>query len=328
MQLIDKNLNHLNFVLFNFNYKEKGFKQIENKWRMSSKTIRCSVRSEYTKSGIKFSIKQFLYDWSAPAYDHPNLWKSPSYSYTREFIAPICKLEQNNYIWVGINYKDQKAASFNKYRTQIELTVLQGNMSNNEIFDIMSALKPIDENQKTVILNCSLAKLTHMYKYQSKIVSAPMSYYEYLRSDNYSVEFCDNYKNNDLINLSQFHIEQYELDSVFLYTNDNQVVEKEYYFEYVDEKGIFIRIIVLESDENDLKFSSQQICNERSFFITNIRIRHFFSKNNHNGSHSLVFLSNGLIFNIILKPTKWTSMLFVESICHSLIKYISNLNKL
>ena len=42
-------------------------------WTLSNRSCH---RSEYAGGGRRLRIKQFLYDWAPPAFDHPLLWRS------------------------------------------------------------------------------------------------------------------------------------------------------------------------------------------------------------------------------------------------------------
>ena len=86
-----------------------------------------TVRTEYvTTDGARFRVKQFLYDWARPAVDHPCLWGS--------MVRPYA-LGNGHVVWLGTDYKKNQAASATIERTSVELSVLEGNLTDEKIVE-------------------------------------------------------------------------------------------------------------------------------------------------------------------------------------------------
>lgn len=112
---------YCNFVLFE--PKDtflKMFKITETSFRTESPTDftshRCLLRSAYSL----ISIKQFLYDWAPPAYDHPSLWRNAKISPQESTPIPQPLPVGSHIAWAGLNFRRQQAASFNFMGTMIE----------------------------------------------------------------------------------------------------------------------------------------------------------------------------------------------------------------
>ena len=94
-----------------------------------------SVRMLTKSDGGELSIKQFLYDWLPPAYDHPSLWRSDRRPIPHEVGGAIG--------WVASNFRGQHAGSILLDRTMIEITDIGGTLSDSEIVDVMNGLEPV-----------------------------------------------------------------------------------------------------------------------------------------------------------------------------------------
>lgn len=293
--------------------------------RSESPTVRASHRAEFTSNKRSISIKQFLYDWAPPAYDHPCLWRNAKISKTTDTPLPQPELIGNNYLWYGLNYRRQKAATLNMLRTQIELTILKGEFDNQEISKIFASLTPINADIKNKILQTSFAELTHTYRHQSATIAVPISYFKHQREQqhqNYAYSLAEITK--DLlttIDLTKLQITDYTLDSVFLFgENQNSIHEVEYYFESTKEAGNYIRILTTKEDSKYAISYPAIICDQESNFVTQKldnghRIYHAWSKKLDYGCHSLIFKHNNIIFNYIIKPAPWTTIDWVKNLC-------------
>ncbi|HEX4261882.1 MAG TPA: hypothetical protein VHY76_12360, partial [Acetobacteraceae bacterium] len=82
----------LNFALFEPTHLPAGLRAAESRLRPEAqppenevggpdqaRAWTASHRTEYSGSGRRLSVKQFLYDWAPPAYDHPSLWRTPEF---------------------------------------------------------------------------------------------------------------------------------------------------------------------------------------------------------------------------------------------------------
>ncbi|MEN8236765.1 MAG: hypothetical protein ABFQ95_04390 [Pseudomonadota bacterium] len=128
----------------------------------------------YPRSSLKFvfkgknsdrelSIKEFNYDWSPPAYDCPSLWKNHQKFLDIDTPEPTPYPVGNEIFWVGVNYRNQRAASLIKGRTTVEIVVQSGRFSDQELLQIASHLQPVNRNHATQVLSKSFAELSYGY---------------------------------------------------------------------------------------------------------------------------------------------------------------------
>jgi hypothetical protein len=94
-----------------------------------------AFRFEVAGEDRRLRIKQFLYDWAFPALDHPALWQSHTTSDA---------LDQHRIVWHGVDYMGHPGASARLARTMIELSVLDGTFTREEITEIYRSLRPAD----------------------------------------------------------------------------------------------------------------------------------------------------------------------------------------
>ena len=116
-------------------------------------------RRDYPRSSFKLilensnaekslSIKEFNYDWAPPAYDCPSLWKNNEEFSTEDTPEPKPFLVGNDLLWIGVNYRNQRAASIIKERATIEMIVMEGDFSDQELILIATFLKPLNIGQR------------------------------------------------------------------------------------------------------------------------------------------------------------------------------------
>ena len=321
-----------NFILFKPTWLPDGFVYTANKTRQESSKINSSHRMEFHDSERSLSIKQFLYDWAPPAYDHPCLWRNAKISTSENTPPPNAYLLGNNYLWYGLDYRRKRSFTINTMRTQVEITVLYGSLEHHEIIQIVKGLIPVNTEAKNNILTKSFAELMFNYRHKSKVITVPTSYFNHIRNENMiCYPYPANSKQLDYINLAgnwlvDTSIENYSLDSLFLFGEDQlHIQEVEYYFESVIEPGTYVRFLVTkQNDINRIQFPPN-LCDQECHYVEKIlgngeKIYHAWSKTNTNGCHSLIFKTQDVIINCIIKPAPWTTVDWARNICTTIIK--------
>lgn len=320
----EASLPYCNFVLLEPDLTGSDFSRVKSQMRRASLNVRACHRAEFSSNKTTFSIKQFLYDWAPPAYDHPCLWRNSKISSKENTPLPEAILLGNNYMWYGLDYRRKPAATINSYRTQVELTILEGDFIVDEVKRIIASLAPVSKNQKEEILNASLAELSHTHTYNARTISVPTGYIKHLRRAEQKGYF---YSASQLPEtlvapmLAEFDIENYKLNSIFNFgIAPNKIDETEYYFEHTTHHGCYIRIMVTgEKNIHSIAYPaivSDQACN---FVNTNlseqIKIYHAWSKRNNNGCHVIVCHLSGIVFYLCIKPAPWTSVDYARALC-------------
>lgn len=87
---------------------EKSFRKESKSSTNKRENNRSTFRQIFEGVNRRLVIKQFLYDWAPPAYDHPCLWRNDEIATKAESPAPRGQFVGNNVIWFGKNYRMEK----------------------------------------------------------------------------------------------------------------------------------------------------------------------------------------------------------------------------
>lgn len=184
----------------------------------------------------------------------------------------------------------------------------------------------------------SFAELMYHQSHQIPASDVPTSYFKHTRSKKFHC------LPHTLLSLSKINIvfpgkclisnkiNNYKLDSVFLFGMDSsRIDEAEYYFESLVEPGTYIRLLVThKSGKYVIQYPPQlgdQECNSTTHQLQNgLNLYHAWSKTNENGSHSLVFQTNEEVINCIIKPAPWTTSAWVVDLCNSILMHSKKRN--
>lgn len=267
----------------------------------------------------KASMKQFLYDWAPPAYDHPNLWRDPEIASIKETPAPTPFLLGNNVAWMGLNYRRQAAASINILRTSIEITIIEGAFTYDEISDIINSLYPVDETLKANILSTSFAELSYAYRHPSNASPVPLSYWQYNRQETMPI-LGYAWADAPAHILKQYREPPeafgYRPNSVFTVGPTENPSEIEFYYEHKDYPGVYVRILITPaSSKFPIPFPPQldsQSCNSFVDHKT-LAIYHAFLTEEL-GPHEAVWQQDGKVFLLLTKPAPWTNRAWMSKL--------------
>ncbi|AUS80453.1 hypothetical protein C1701_21330 [Actinoalloteichus sp. AHMU CJ021] len=112
----------------------------------------CAYRFEVVGEGRRLRVKQFLYDWAVPALDHPSLWRS------RTSARP---LDGRHVLWFGVDYLGNRGTSARLGRTMVELSVLDGEFTEEELLDLHRSLRPADADAPSRLAAVPFAELSY-----------------------------------------------------------------------------------------------------------------------------------------------------------------------
>ncbi len=321
-----------NFVLFKPTWLPDGLIETSNKIRPESPEEESSHRVEFNDGRRSLSIKQFLYDWAPPAYDHPCLWRNAKISTSENTPTPKAHLIGNNYLWFGLDYRRKSAATINMLRTQIEITLIEGICDDQEILKIVGSMVPVNSSLKDRILKTSFAELMYNHRHEVPASDVPTSYFKHIRDKSFRY-YPFTASSLDIKTSLPGHwfkhatIQDHKLDSVFLFGKDlRHIQEVEYYFESLIEPGTYIRFLVTHRDaEYSIQYPPKlgdQECHSAIHSLKNgENLHHAWSKTNENGCHSLVFQTKSETINCIVKPAPWTTAHWARELCQHALTY-------
>lgn len=94
-----------------------------------------SVRAVVRGDGRAMRIKQFLYDWAPPAASVAPLWRTP---------GPTPVDRGDTVGWLGRDYEGRRGACLQRERTQIEVSVTDGEFGDDELAAVVRGLAVAD----------------------------------------------------------------------------------------------------------------------------------------------------------------------------------------
>ena len=134
-----------------------------------------AFRFEVGGAGRRLRVKQFLYDWAFPALDHPALWESST---------SADRLDEHHVVWHGVDYMGHPGASARIARTMIELSVLDGAFTREEITDLYRSLRPTDPGALTKIAATPFATLSYWARRpEASVVAVPLGLWNLRQHD-------------------------------------------------------------------------------------------------------------------------------------------------
>lgn len=131
-------------------------------------------RTEISGGGRRLRLKQFLYDWAFPAADHPCLWGGETHPY---------EIGEGRVAWLGTDYMGHRAGSARLAGTTVELSVLEGEFSDEELVALFAALRPAVPDAVPRILATPFSELSYWAGHPADMVSVPTGPYHFHRRD-------------------------------------------------------------------------------------------------------------------------------------------------
>lgn len=312
-----------NFVLFSPTHLPNGMEITDRQLRTESSNGFSSYRFHITGGGRTLSIKQFLYDWAPPAYDHPSLWRNAKISQASDTPLPKPFLIKQDVAWVGLNFRRQRAASLHMKRTMIEMTVIEGDFDDEELIHIFRNLRPISEVSMQKILSTPFACLCKAYRHNEKASPVPLSYWKHTRKDSESLlPVVPSPSTTPPIQLPKDYT--YQLNSLFLI--GEPPIETEYYYEKNHSPGSYIRLLVTKAGaELPIAYPPKlgdQTCKTQILNINGINVYHAYLTEEF-GPHELVWNHNGMNMLLLIKPTNETTLDWCHQFIVELLHFVS-----
>lgn len=276
---------------------------------------RCSLRLLIeTPSGARLSIKEFFYDWAPPAYDCPSLWKNHETFPDVDTPEPKPYLIGDDVFWIGVNYRNKRAASLIKERTTIESVLLEGNLSDPEWIDIMKGLQSQHINHTK-----TFAEMSYGYPHAVDAVNVPISFWKFpvAKSEiRFQTAFIPENVPEEILagHLPLPKDCGYHLNSVFTYHTGDKPDKRSranFVYEHESHKGSTIQLLHVHKDspaassfppnpDHTQKFKHVEESIQGKIYYHAYRSEAY-------GPHELIFQRGDYNYLLIVKPTSWTS---------------------
>ena len=284
-------------------------------WTQSN---RAAHRAEFTGHQRRLRIKQFLYDYAPPAFDHPCLWESVN-------IRPFAV---GNFLgWLGTDFRKLQAATVSFDRTTVELSVTEGAFKDEELQAICRGLAPAVPEVRERILSTPFADLCYQSRHREPPIAVRVGYWAHKRlpeSLPLSVlrdEQIPNVASN--FNVSPPGEYGYRLNSAFIFGDAQKQQEIDYLFEHVEDAGRYMRVLVSPSDmEGGVPYppvrETRQACTSRVLTIRRQEVYHAYHDERY-GQHEAVWQKDGFNIVLIVKPTISTDVTWFGRLLEAMV---------
>lgn len=264
------------------------------------------------------TIKQFLFDFAPPAYDHPALWRNPKKTAEDEFPDPKLYLIDEQVLWIGRDHRRYPAATIGFSRVRVEMTVKGGSFSDQELAKICEGLRPVDQAYAELLDQTPFAELAYQRRHARRAISVPLSYWTHQRQSahRYLAKSIDEITLP--FSLPDFAQLGYQTDSFFVIeTEDNQPVEIDAIYEAKKRNGAYLRLLVTPSDSvHPILFPPEkytQACQTESAMLGDQPV-YIAWLDATVGPYEIVFKRQDWICLLLVQPAKWTDRLFLDQL--------------
>ena len=188
-------------------------------------------------------IKQFFYDWAFPALDHPCLWESATSARS---------LDQHHVVWLGYDYLGNRGASARMARTMVELSVLEGEFTDQELVELYQSMQPVDADTVDHIVATSFAQLSYFDRFpEAKTLGVPLGMWKPGQNDDVQFTWQPTGQN------AASQLGGLELDSVAEVSQDPLLLTEEVYTGGF-RRNRELRLLRYRSDTEKLEFVASQ----------------------------------------------------------------------
>jgi hypothetical protein len=283
-------------------------------WTQSN---RAAHRTQLVGTGRRLRIKQFLYDYAPPAFDHPCLWESKG---IRGF--PV----GDHIGWLGTDFRKLQAASLCFDRTTIELSVIEGTFKDEELQAICRGLRPAVPEARERILKTPFADLSYQSRYQEPPIIVPVGYWAHKRAQSLQVTVL---RADDVpAHIPSFGIllpddYGYRLNTAFVFGDPESPQEVDLVFEHEQDAGRYVRILASPRDAAEgLRFpptlEQRHPCSSRVLSMGGLDVYHAYHDERY-GQHEAVWQKDGLNLMLIVKPAVWTNMAWFAGLLERMV---------
>ena len=251
-------------------------------------------------------VKQFLYDWAPPAFDHPSLWRSQP--------RPQSFRVGDDIGWTGTDFRERPAAAIQIDRTTVEVAVIRGHLNDEGLRSICRGLEPVSLAARERIIATPLAALCYQARYAEATVEVPTGYWRHQRNARklLTTSVAAAAAPDDLPGrrVAPKSSTGYKLDSVFIYraAESGEVVEADFVYEMPGHPGRYLRILASRTESIcGLQYPptlDEQQCNTAIRHETGAEVHHAYLEDI--GPHEALWQQGNENILLLCKPTSWT----------------------
>jgi len=274
------------------------------------------LRFEIVGGGRRLRVKQFLYDWAPPAFDHPCLWKS------RNEPFEVGK----NIGWLGTDFRKARAAAVSIDRTTIELSTYEGTFDDEEFRLVCRGMVPVDPDARQRILATPVAELCYQSRHREQTIAVPCGYFAHERRPP-TVQLTVYSAANVPAALPGREVAPptaygFRLNAAFVYGSLELPQEVDYLYEADEPAGRYLRLLVSRSNQSGgVAYPPRldlQPCSTGALSIHGQDVHHAFLTERY-GPHEAVWQANGLNFMLLTKPSTDTDGVWFSELLEHLV---------
>lgn len=262
---------------------------------------RSAHRCELAGEGSRIRVKQFLYDWAPPAWDHPSLTG-----------AAVPFVVGGHVGWLGRDFRGSSAATVTLDRTTIELSVRDGECPEELLVALCQTLRPVSADARAAILRTPFGKLAYRSRHEDRTPSVPVGYWRHRRGPpDMPVRIHERVPLGvPGGNLAPPARLGFLLDTVQVFGGPPGPLEVEYLYADAADPGRTIRLLVSRAGaESPVRFPPTlegQPCGVRQGDV-----HHAYGDARY-GPHEAVWQADGLNVMLLTKPAPWTDRFWFD----------------
>ncbi len=256
---------------------------------------RAQHRCELSAGAAKLRMRQVLYDWAPPAWDHPSL------------TGDVAAFVVGGHIgWVGRDFRGAEAATVTLDRTTIDIAVREGECPPALLVGICQALRPVSVEARARILSTPFGRLAYRSRHPDRTPSVPVGFWHHRRGPPHTPVRILEYAPPGLPGA---HIAPparlgFRLDTVQVFGGAPDALEIEYLYADAADPGRTIRILVSpEGGAGGVRFPPMpegQPCTVEQGDVN------WAYGDPRFGPHEAVWQRDGLNVMLLSKPAPWT----------------------
>lgn len=205
-----------------------------------------AYRFEVEGAGRRLRVKQFLYDWTFPALDHPSLWGCA---------ARPMPIHDRDVVWLGADYRQLPAASARLARTMVELSILDGEFSDEEIHALYASLRPADPQAAAALHRTAFSALSYWARRADAVkLRVPVGLWQFQRSREHTSDWVADAEAEPVVKGLGLPLAlgDYRLDCAGHFVDDAGLEETEIVYAGGPDRGREVRIIAQRSGRGSL----------------------------------------------------------------------------
>ncbi len=260
---------------------------------------RAAHRCEICGRGLLLRLKQFLYDWAPPAWDHPSLTGD-----ARPFVVG------GHIGWLGRDFRGHDAATVTLDRTTIEISVGGGDCPDELLVELCHALRPVSMGARAAILKTPFGRLSYRSRHEDRTPSVPVGYWRHRRGPaDVPVRIHERVPPGLPVIAPPARL-GFVLDTVQVFGGPRGPLEIEYLYADAADPGRTIRILLSRAGaEGGIRFPPSlegPPCQVRQGDV------HYAYGDARYGPHEAVWQQDGWNVMLLAKPAPWTDRFWFD----------------